>query len=43
MPSSKDAGRLHGPDEAYIPAGGTVSMVTDSWDMIKAEGPRRGF
>ncbi|MET8687219.1 nuclear transport factor 2 family protein [Streptomyces sp. NPDC004732] len=28
---------------AYIPAKGTVSMVTDSWDMIKAEGPRRGL
>ncbi|MEV0254537.1 hypothetical protein AB0H82_09740 [Streptomyces sp. NPDC050732] len=29
--------------EAYIPAKGKVSMVTDSWDMIKAEGPRRGL
>ncbi|MFE0178785.1 hypothetical protein ACFWZ2_41425 [Streptomyces sp. NPDC059002] len=29
--------------EAYIPAKGKVSMLTDSWVMIKAEGPRRGL
>ncbi|MEU7576699.1 hypothetical protein AB0B50_03750 [Streptomyces sp. NPDC041068] len=28
---------------AYIPAKGKVSMVTDSWDMIKAKGPQRGL
>ncbi|MFJ2771033.1 hypothetical protein [Streptomyces sp. NPDC087300] len=28
---------------AYIPAKGNVAMVTDSWDMIKAEGPKRGL
>ncbi|QEU96848.1 hypothetical protein [Streptomyces kanamyceticus] len=28
---------------AYIPAKGKVSMIADSWDMIKAEGPRRGL
>ncbi|MGW6056069.1 hypothetical protein [Streptomyces sp. NPDC055189] len=27
--------------QAYIPAKGKIAMVTDSWDMIKAEGPRR--
>ncbi|MEU6995695.1 hypothetical protein ABZ953_34210 [Streptomyces sp. NPDC046465] len=29
--------------EAYIPAKGKVSMVTDSWDMIEAKGPQRGL
>lgn len=28
---------------AYIPAKGKVSMVTDSWDMTEAKGPRRGL
>ncbi|EPD91944.1 MULTISPECIES: hypothetical protein [Streptomyces] len=28
---------------AYIPPKGKVTMITDSWDMIKAEGPQRGI
>ncbi|MET7364124.1 hypothetical protein ABZS76_37555 [Streptomyces sp. NPDC005562] len=37
-----DVDYLH-QGEAYIPAKGKVSMVTDSWDMTKAEGPQRGL